>query len=147
METLVLPDDTCHENGEIRFVAGSHQNGFLEHIAKLDDGTACTPHLPNNEYHLEDTVPVPTKAGDVVLFGINTVHGSYINQANKIRRLVRIGYRDPDNKQLAEQSVGHSNPMVQGYRLRQEGMELLAIAGSATQTTGVIAEKGISLES
>ncbi len=140
IDTLVHLDDTCHENGEIRFLAGSHKNGYLEHITELDDGTSCTPHLPTDEYHLEDTMAVPAKAGDVVLFCINTVHGSYINQTRQPRRLVRIGYRDPENVQLAGQSVGRPNLMVQGYRQRQDGMELLSIAGPATQTTGVIAE-------
>ena len=133
-------DDTCHENGEIRFLAGSHKKGFLEHITELEDGTGCTPHLPTDAYHLEDTVAVPAKAGDVVLFCINTVHGSYINQTRQPRRLVRIGYRDPENVQLAGQSVGRPNLMVQGYRQRLDGMELLSIAGPATQTAGVIAE-------
>ena len=92
IDTLVHLDDTCHENGEIRFLAGSHKNGFLEHITELEDGTACTPHLPTDEHHLEDTVLAPAKAGDVVLSCINTVHGSYINQTKKPRRLVRIGF-------------------------------------------------------
>ncbi len=140
IDTLVHLDDTCHENGEIRFLAGSHKKGFLEHITELEDGTGCTPHLPTDAYHLEDTVAVPAKAGDVVLFCINTVHGSYINQTRQPRRLVRIGYRDPENVQLAGQSVGRPNLMVQGYRQRLDGMELLSIAGPATQTAGVIAE-------
>ena len=139
IDTLVHLDDTCHENGEIRFLVGSHKNGYLEHITELEDGTGCTPHLPTDEYHLADTVAVPAKAGDVVLFCINTVHGSYINQTRQPRRLVRVGYRDPENIQLAGQSVGRPNLMVQGYRQRKEGEELLSIAGPATQTTGVIA--------
>ena len=137
IDTLVHLDDTCHENGEIRFLEGSHKQGFREHITELEDGTACTPHLPTDEYSLEDTVPVPAQAGDVVLFCINTVHGSYINQTRKPRRLVRIGYRDPENKQLFGQSVGRPNLMVQGYRIRQEGMELLPIGGPATEAAGV----------
>ena len=137
IDTLVHLDDTRHENGEIRFLAGSHKNGFLEHITQLDDGTPCTPHLPTDQYHLADTAPVPAEAGDVVLFCINTVHGSYINTTKKPRRLVRIGYRDPDNKQLEGQSVGRPSIMVQGYRIRHEGMSLLSIAGPAVDAPGV----------
>lgn len=137
VDALIHLDDTCHENGEIRFLEGSHKQGFREHITELEDGTPCTPHLPTDEYSLEDTVPVPAKAGDVVLFCINTVHGSYINQTRKPRRLVRVGYRDPENKQLFGQSVGRPNLMVQGYRIRKEGMELLPIGGPATEATGV----------
>ncbi len=131
VDVLVHLDDTSHENGEIRFLAGSHQQGYLEHITQLADGTACTPHLPTEQYSLEDTVPVPAQAGDVVVFSINTVHGSYINQTTRPRRLVRVGYRDPDNRQLAGQSVGRPGLMVQGYRMRREGMELFSIDGPA----------------
>ncbi|MCY3901539.1 MAG: phytanoyl-CoA dioxygenase family protein [Caldilineaceae bacterium] len=127
IDTLVHLDDTCHENGEIRFLAGSHKMGHLEHITKTEEGP-CSPHLPTDEFHLEDTVAVPAKAGDVVLFCIDTVHGSYINQTKRPRRLVRMGYRDPDNRQEYGQSMGRPGVMVSGYRLRREGDELLPIA-------------------
>lgn len=84
----------------------------------------CTPHLPMEEYSLLDTVPVPAKRGDVVCFCINTIHGSYINTTDKARRLVRIGYRDPKNKQSAGQSLGRPGLMVCGYRHREDGQEL-----------------------
>lgn len=124
IDTLVHLDDTCHENGEIRFLAGSHKTGHLDHILKTEDGP-CTPHLPTDEFHLEDAVPVSAKAGDVVLFCIDTIHGSYINQTKKPRRLVRMGYRDPDNRQEYGQSFGRPGLVVSGYRERCEGDELL----------------------
>jgi phytanoyl-CoA hydroxylase len=124
VDVLVHLDDTCHENGEIRFLAGSHKLGHLEHITETKDGP-CTPHLPTDQYRLEDTVPVPAKAGDVVLFNIDTIHGSYINQTQKPRRLVRMGYRDPLNRQLYGQSTGRPGVMVKGYRLRTDNQPLL----------------------
>lgn len=123
IDVLVHLDDTSHENGEIRFLAGSHKEGHLEHITETADGP-CTPHLPTDRYRLEDTVPVPARRGDVVLFSIDTVHGSYINQTKKPRRMVRVGYRDPDNRQLFGQSLGRPGLMVKGYRQRREGDEL-----------------------
>jgi ectoine hydroxylase-related dioxygenase (phytanoyl-CoA dioxygenase family) len=120
-------DDTCHENGEIRFLPGSHKNGPLEHIREFPDGTRCTPHLPTDEYRLEDTVPVPAKAGDVVLFNIYTVHGSHINQTNVPRRIVRIGYRRPDNRQLTGDSVGRPDLLVWGRRPRAKGQPLFSM--------------------
>jgi hypothetical protein len=44
------------------------------------------------------------------------VHGSYINRTDRWRRLVRMGYRDPANKQLAGQSHGRAGLMVHGVR-------------------------------
>jgi phytanoyl-CoA hydroxylase len=123
VDILVHLDDTFHENGEIRFLAGSHKGGHLEHIVETEDGP-CTPHLPTDKYLLEDTVPVPAKRGDVVLFSIDTVHGSHINQTKAPRRMVRVGYRDPENTQTAGQSMGRPSLMVKGYRARQGGQEL-----------------------
>lgn len=123
VDVLVHLDDTRHENGEIRFLDHSNKLGALEHITMTNDGP-CTPHLPMEEYSLLDTVPVPAKRGDVVCFCINTIHGSYINTTDKARRLVRIGYRDPKNKQSAGQSLGRPGLMVCGYRHREDGQEL-----------------------
>jgi len=125
IDVLVHLDDTFHENGEIRFLAGSHKQEKIKHITKLDDGTPCTPHLPTDEYRLEDTIPVPAKRGDVVLFNIYTIHGSYINQTKEPRRMVRVGYRDPHNRQMAGQSMGRPGLMIRGYRVREGDEPLL----------------------
>ncbi len=117
VDVLVHLDDTCHENGEIRFLEGSHKRGYLPHVTKTEEG-ACSPHLPTDQYRLEDTVPVPAKRGDVVCFNILTVHGSHINRTDKMRRLVRVGYRHPGNRQLAGQSLGRPGLMVRGRRTR-----------------------------
>lgn len=124
VDVLVHLDDTRHENGEIRFLDGSHRLGPLEHITRMQDGSPCTPHLPVDQYRLEDTVPVPAKRGDLVIFNLYTIHGSYINTTREPRRLVRVGYRDPRNQQLAGQSLGRPGLMVCGYRARRPGQEL-----------------------
>lgn len=115
IDVLVHLDDTCHENGEIRFLAGSHKAGYLPHITQTPEGE-CTPHLPTDEYRLDATEPVPAKRGDIVIFNIFTVHGSHINQTDKMRRLVRCGFRDPANTQISGQSVGRPGIMVRGIR-------------------------------
>ena len=123
VDVLVHLDDTSHANGEIRFLDGSHKLGKLKHITETAEGP-CSPHLPTDEYRLEDTVAVPAKRGDVVLFNIYTIHGSYINTTDKARRLVRVGYRDPQNIQVAGQSCGRPGLIVWGYRDRREGQPL-----------------------
>lgn len=124
IDVLVHLDDTSHENGEIRFLAGSHKNGALEHVLETEDGPV-TPHLPTDKWKLEDTVPVPAKRGDVVLFCYYTVHGSYINTTKEPRRMVRVGYRDPHNDQQYGQSHGRPGIMVHGYRERRGDEPLL----------------------
>jgi len=121
VDVLVHLDDTRHENGEIRFTDGSHKQGPLDHIVKDEEGKGCTPHLPFADYRLEDTVAVPAKAGDVVLFNIFTIHGSYVNTTDRMRRLIRVGYKHPDNAQLEGQSKNRAGWTVWGRRQRREG--------------------------
>jgi phytanoyl-CoA hydroxylase len=121
VDVLVHLDDTSHENGEIRFLPGSHRHGPLEHIVQGTNGEPCTPHLPTDRYRLEDSVAVPARRGDIVCFSINTVHGSYPNRTAHPRRLVRMGYRHPDNRQVGGQSAGRPGVMVSGVRPRREG--------------------------
>ena len=121
VDVLVHLDDTCHANGEIRFLAGSHKMGALEHITRDENGKGCTPHLPGDVYRIEDTVAVPAKRGDVVCFNIHTIHGSYINTTDRMRRLVRLGYKHPDNVQLEGQSKNRPAWIVYGRRSRKDG--------------------------
>jgi phytanoyl-CoA hydroxylase len=121
VDVLLHLDDTNADNGEIRFLAGSHSIGPLEHITQGPGGVPSSPYLPLEKYRLEDTVPVPAKRGDIVCFSINTIHGSYMNVTDRPRRLVRMGYRHPDNRQLGGQSAGRPGLMVRGVRNRRDG--------------------------
>ena len=123
VDTLVHLDDTNSENGEIRFLRGSHKGGALNYITEAEEGK-CSPHLSTNRYRLKDTVAVPAKRGDVVCFSIPTIHGYYINWTNQPHRLVRIGYPHPHNLQTAGQSLGRLGLMVAGYRVRRNGEPL-----------------------
>jgi phytanoyl-CoA hydroxylase len=125
VDVLVHLDDTGPDNGEIRFLPGSHRQGPLVHVTAGSDGTPCTPHFPPSEYRLEDTVPVPARRGDVVCFNINTIHGSYLNRTASPRRLVRMGFRHPANRQLSGQSMGRPGVMVRGVRERRAGDAVL----------------------
>ena len=129
VDVLVHLDQTRHANGEIRFLAGSHKQGPLKHVTEFPDGTACTPHLPTDQWKLDGTVAVPARAGDVVCFNIHTVHGSHINQTDEYRRMVRIGYRHPDNVQTDGQSMGRPGLMLRGQRKRGDGQTLYSITG------------------
>src|SRR3989442_1601030 len=110
------PTDATPETGCLKFLPGSHKQGHLDHVVTMPDGTACSPHLPTDRYRLQDAVESPAKAGDVVAFSIYTIHGSEINRTGRWRRLVRVGYRNPLNKQVAGQSLGRAGIMVHGLR-------------------------------
>lgn len=112
LDTLVHLDDSDEERGCIRFLPGSHRLGALEHIM----GPETSPHLPVDEYPLSNSVALPARAGDVVVFSIWTVHGSSVNRSGLWRRLVRMGYRHPENRQLSGQAMGRPGIMVRGVR-------------------------------
>ncbi len=118
VDCLIHLDDTDDRNGCIRFLDASHKGGAREHVVRGADGSPCTPHLPTDAWSLEDTVPVPARRGDVVAFSIHTIHGSRINTTNRLRRIVRAGYRDPANAQTAGQSIGRPGLIVRGRRPR-----------------------------
>lgn len=122
VDVLLHLDDTSHDNGEICFLPGSHLGGPLQHVT-VAGGTLCHPHLPTDKYRLEDAVPVPARRGDIVCFNINTVHGSYLNTTSKARRLVRLGYRHPDNVQIGGQAMNRPGVMVVGTKPRRDGQE------------------------
>ncbi len=130
VDTLVHLDATFHGNGEIRFLKGSHLKGPLPHITQTDEGP-CTPHLPTDRYKLEETTAVPAKKGDVVCFNLHTVHGSYLNVTEKPRRLVRVGYRHPENPQTGGQSMGRPGLLVAGRRERKDGQAAFSVNGPA----------------
>jgi ectoine hydroxylase-related dioxygenase (phytanoyl-CoA dioxygenase family) len=117
VDAILHIDGTNEENGCLKFINGSHIDGPIEHIR--GDGTA--PHLPTDRYRLEEAVSVPADAGDVVLFSYYTVHGSAPNRTDQWRRLVRFGYRDPDNAQTAGQGYGRDGWMVRGQKRNRSG--------------------------
>ena len=123
-DVLIHLDDTCHDNGEIRFLSGSHKRGPLPHILGTEEEPSA-PHLPTDQYRLADSVAVPAKRGDVVVFSYYTVHGSYINATDRTRRMVRVGYRHPHNGQRKGVNTGSPGIMVAGYRERRGDEPLL----------------------
>lgn len=117
IDALVHIDDAPSEKGPLQFIPGSHKQGALEHI----EGEGQAPHLPTDEYGLEDAVEVPAEAGDVILMSYYTIHGSSLNRTDDMRRIVRVGYRNPENEQYEGQSLGRDNIVVSGKKHSADG--------------------------
>lgn len=120
IDAIVHVDAATEENGCLKFLRGSHRLGALQHIR----GEGISPHLPTDKYRIEDAVSCPADAGDVVLFSIHTIHGSSLNRSKSWRRIVRIGYRNPRNRQTAGQALNRPGTMVRGLRPKIEGQTI-----------------------
>ena len=112
IDALVHIDDVPSEKGPLQFLDRSHELGALEHI----EGEGQAPHLPTDEYRLEDATEVTASAGDVILMSYHTIHGSDQNLSDEMRRLVRVGYRNPTNEQFAGQALDRPGLMVSGQK-------------------------------
>jgi phytanoyl-CoA hydroxylase len=88
-------DDTDEGNGCLRVVPGSHKQGPIE----------ATGESHALEVPLEDGVPIPARAGDVLFFNYLTIHGSGLNTSERTRRNVLFQYRDPEDPPLVQNGV------------------------------------------
>ena len=122
VDVLLHLDDTSHENGEIRFLPGSHLGGPLQHVT-VAGGTLCHPHLPTDQYQLADTTPVPARRGDVVCFNINTIHGSYLNTTSGRDGWCAWGTGTRTTSSSAVRRWDAPGVMVVGTKPRRQGQE------------------------
>jgi phytanoyl-CoA hydroxylase len=120
IDALVHLDDADETSGCIRLMPGSHKLGKLDHIT----GPDTAPHLPTTDFHFDESIHVPAKAGDVILFTLWTIHGSSVNHGGGWRRIIRLGFRDPRNLQEDGQAMGRPGMMVKGNRPKIDGHEI-----------------------
>ena len=86
-------DDATEENGCLRLIPGSHKLGPIAETGESNE-------LDSAKYPIEEGVPVPGKAGDVLLFNYLTIHGSGVNASDRPRRNILFQYRDPADEPL-----------------------------------------------
>jgi ectoine hydroxylase-related dioxygenase (phytanoyl-CoA dioxygenase family) len=111
---IVHLDDAPIEKGCLRVVPGSHKLGPLEHFGEGNW------HLPYDQYPLEEALPLPAKAGDVLFFSYLTIHGSGINTSSEARTTVLVQMRDPEDP-----------PTIRTHESRGQGMMLRGIDPAA----------------
>jgi ectoine hydroxylase-related dioxygenase (phytanoyl-CoA dioxygenase family) len=75
--------------GPLRVVPGSHRTGLLTHCRDYEGNGPefRVPYvqIPERLFDVDHQVPLPTKAGDVILFDSQTVHGSLPNLGEHCR--------------------------------------------------------------
>lgn len=102
VQTLTAIDPASPDNGGLWVVPRSHLRG---HIGTPDG------HLPEGTFDQRAAVPLTLAAGDVVLFGPFTVHGSGLNASSTPRRVFINGFCFPGANRREYQGAGR------GYRL------------------------------
>ncbi len=88
----VYIDDSTLENGCVNVVPGSHKLGLINHFK----GDTFANHVQGDvsEYDAR-TVPVPMRAGGMVIWHALTLHSSAPNRSEKPRRGIVFEYKDP----------------------------------------------------
>ena len=119
MAAVIHFDDAPVERGCVRVVPASHKLGFLEY--ESDGGNI----QPVEEYPVYEARPCPAKAGDVLFFTYQTIHGSGLNTSDEARTTLLVQMRDPTD--LPTEQIHLSRG--QGMMLR--GVDPLAGAGTA----------------
>ena len=77
---------------------------------------------------------MPAPAGSVLMFNYRTIHGSYPNKSDQIRRMILYQVRAPDDRPIVRT---HESP-GQGMMLRgqREEQGVVAVAADASTFTG-----------
>ena len=94
-----IPLQECDEkNGCVWVVPGSHKHGLRSANMIGDDTGHCELAFAHGTADLEGAVPVPMKAGTVLLFHALTAHRSLGNHTNRPRHSFIISYQDAVTK-------------------------------------------------
>jgi phytanoyl-CoA hydroxylase len=134
IDAILHVDGADDDSGCLKFLDRSHTLGALQH------NMTGSPHLDQTVYRLDEAVSVPADPGDVVFFSIHTIHGSALNRKPRWRRVMRLGYRDPHNRQLSGQGYGRPGLMVYGRRPKLDDTPL-SVYGDAKQNDALTAQR------
>ena len=94
MLTVWIPiRDTTEKMGCLKVVPGSHKQGVFENCGPNSKyGKINGPGIPERFFSAEDMVPLPVNRGDVIIFHRKTIHGSLVNESDKVRISFDIRY-------------------------------------------------------
>ena len=87
--------DTTPENGCLRVLPGSHRRRHALHDAEAAHGESLSRvDDPNDPLYgsIEDEVPVPVQAGDLVIGDARLLHSAYANQSDGERSLITLWF-------------------------------------------------------
>ncbi|AYF44577.1 phytanoyl-CoA dioxygenase PhyH [Halobacteriovorax sp. BALOs_7] len=98
VQTLLAIDDMNADNGPLKFIPNSNQEGHLNY--KED------PSIIDEMLEKYEAVDVMLKAGDVAFFGPYVFHSSSLNKTDSPRRVLINGYAQPGANKREYPGVG-----------------------------------------
>lgn len=96
-------DDAPVEKGCLRVVPGSHKLGPLPAVGE-------DRHVEG--YAIEDALPLPARAGDVVFFSYLLIHGSGPNLSDEARTTLLVQMRDPADRPIVDRHISRGQGMM-----------------------------------
>jgi hypothetical protein len=100
VQTAIAVDPMTENNGALMVVPGSHRKPFIEDPLKGGNfgGDESYTNLGIMGYKKEDLLPLYAQPGDVLLWHVDTIHGSGINRDPNMDRCIYInGYVKAQN--------------------------------------------------
>ena len=100
IQTATVIDPMTEDNGALLMVPGSHRRtprSVHPGTGNFVAGQVSRSYLAKEGYHEADLQPVYAQPGDVVLWHVDTIHGSEMNQSDQDRCLYINGYVDARN--------------------------------------------------
>ncbi len=99
VQTATAIDPMTADNGALLVVPGSHRRKPRAAAAGANfvSGSPSSDYLASQGYSRADLVPVHAEPGDVVLWHVDTIHGSGLNDSRRDRCLYINGYVDARN--------------------------------------------------
>ena len=91
LSTWIPLRDATEENGSLWVVPGSHTRGVAEHGAF---GGQCPKSMGPVDMVVEDAIPCPVSAGDMLIFNADLWHHSKENHTDHIRRAFIVSYQE-----------------------------------------------------
>ncbi len=88
-------DDADEDNGCLRVVPGSHRAGRVAHRESPVEYMSL--EVVEHDRFLAESVPVPVKAGDAVVFCTRLIHGSLAPTSDRPRRAFVLAYQATEN--------------------------------------------------
>ncbi len=111
--TLTALDDADEENGCLWLIPGSHRQGQIRVERSPEDRAAAKEVVV--EVDDRDAIPMPIRAGNVLLFNCWMLHKSEGNRSlNRDRRILFMRYADADAVEVYNDRRPRLGPLLRG---------------------------------